>query len=79
MGKQKWNKDKPKRSGVFRVRHTFKGYQDTTDTVAEGYAWFDATLRRWAGTRPSVQGAREAADTAAPRYLAGQEKEWCRV
>lgn len=80
MGKMKWNKDKPKRSGVFRVRETIDG-QKTGEESQEvtGYAWFDATRRRWAGTRQSPQDARDSQDTAQARFMANQDKEWARV
>jgi hypothetical protein len=82
MGKSKWNpkESKPKRSGVFRVKSVVAPLWDEVDSkVVEGFAWFDRTYGRWAGTRPTAQEAARSAETAAPKYRAGQDKEWMRA
>lgn len=80
MGKEKWHKDKPKRSGVFKVRQTVPAYEaGETSSEVSGYAWFDSTRRRWGVLQGSVKAAREHADTSQARYMAGQDKEWARV
>jgi hypothetical protein len=82
MGKTKWNvpEVKPKRSGVYRVRQATRAlWDELSDGVMEGFAWYDATYKRWAGIRPTVAQARDSRDTAKPPFRAGQEKEWARV
>jgi hypothetical protein len=82
MGKAKFNPvgTKPKRSGVYRVRQSAtKLWDEAEGGIMEGYAWFDAMLKRWGGIRPGAKEARDSSDTCAARYQAGQDKEWARV
>lgn len=84
MGKTKWNgaDTKPKKSGVYSVRHTVEAAhceQDKEATSVRGFAFYSAMNRRWAGTRPTVKDALASADTASPRYHTAQDKEWCRA
>jgi hypothetical protein len=84
MGKQKWNPvgTFPKKANVYKVRQTVDaplGEVGGESASVEGFAFYSAMTRRWAALRPSVKEALEARDTSAPRYRAGQDKEWCRV
>lgn len=84
MGKTKWNGSdtKPKRSGVFRVRHNVAGsFADVEAETAsvEGFAFYSAMNQRWAATRPTSKEAMASIDTASPRYRTAQDKEWTRA
>jgi hypothetical protein len=82
MGKTKFNPStvKPRRSGVYRVQQKALAlWDESSEGIMEGFAWFDATLKRWAGIRPTPGEAKNSRDTAQRSFSTGQEKEWARV